>query len=303
MADLGLATKILGVLYDKYFQNHIIGILWRNMDAVVEGDKNEISKAVQLLENKFWIEKNQGFYRITDRGIDKYEEVLSASAINKRITERKIILGLLKELYDKDTSLSAEMSEILDKIQSDNREELWGQMNYLVNKGLVDWIPYSGGFSAQLTVDGAETFESYETHDYQIMTTAYRTFFLLENHIRKFIEKKLTGKYGTNWWEKGVSSGLRKKVDERKQDESKFPWTVSSSKNNLEYLSFPDLTKILINQWEVFKDFLKDQSQIELRLKELDEIRNSIGHSRTLTNESITRLEQYSDDVFKITKD
>ena len=124
MIDLSLATKILGVLYEKYFQNYIIGVLWRNMDTIVEGDKNEISKAVQLLENEYLIENNEGWYRVTHSGIDKYEDVLPASTIIKRTTERKIILQFLKDIYDQDTSLNADMPEILEKIQSDNRDEL-----------------------------------------------------------------------------------------------------------------------------------------------------------------------------------
>ena len=302
MIDLSLATEILGVLYEKYFQNHIIGISSRETDRVVKGEKNEISKAIQLLENKYFIENDKGWYRITHNGIDRYEDTLPASSLIKRITERKIILQFLKEIYDKDTSLFAELPEILEKTKNDDSKELWGQMKYMVDKGLVHWQTHTNGFWVQLTVEGAQTFESYERYDHQIMTASYRTLFILENHIRNFIEKKLMIKHGLEWWGKGISQSLQNKIDDRKKEELQFPWIVSSNKNNLEYLSFPDLTKILINQWDVFKEYLKNQNQIELRLNELEEIRNSIGHSRTLTEDSITRLEQYSNDILKMTK-
>ena len=178
----------------------------RDITKHVEGDENEISKAVKLLENEYLIVRDSLWYKITSSGIERYEQTLSPSAVNKRVTQRKLILEVLKELYDKNTEQDMEEKELSSKTRSDDRMELMGQVKFLDDNGLVHWQPFSS-FLVRLTAEGALHFEKYEKHDYQSMSNAYRILFILENHLRDFLEKKLTDKFGTEWWEKGVSKG------------------------------------------------------------------------------------------------
>ena len=218
MVNLTLATKILGVFYKKWFESFVIGILPLDIDKCVEGDKNEILKAIEFLKERYLIEFAEWSYRITPTGIQRYEEVLPPSVVNERVTQRKKILEMLKEFYDKDVNQDAEDKEIYTKIGNIDKNELLGQVKYMESIGLVKLTMFMGGnFWIRLTGTGASTFEQQETHNYQVMSNAYRILFLLENNLRVFL--KLYLKNGTQWWEKGISQGLRDKADEEKEDE------------------------------------------------------------------------------------
>jgi hypothetical protein len=304
MVDLILATKILGVFYKKWFENYVIGIFPRDIETCVEGDKNEILKAVQFLQDQYLIELGEWSYRITATGIQRYEDLLSPSVVNERVTQRKKILEMLKKVYDNDVNQYVEDKEVYTNLGRIDKNELLGQVEYMQSMGLIELtLAMGGSFAAKLTGSGASTFERQETHNYQIMSNAYRMLFLLENNLRIFLQEKLYEKYGTQWWEKGISQGLRDKADERKNEENSLGFKISETKNDIEYLSFPDLSKIIVNQWkEVFESIFKDQSTVELKLKELEAIRNAIAHNRTLSNTSMTRLEQYESDILNLIK-
>jgi len=154
----------------------------------------------------------------------------------------------------------------------------------------------------RLTAAGDLTFDTSFDHDESVpMTSAYKILFKLENHLRRFIEKKLKESLGINYWVDGISQGLRDKVDKFKTEESNYPWKISDTKSNMEYLQFQDLARIIKNKQEIFQPIFSDIAQIELRLNELENIRNAIAHTRTLSSESITRLEQYNQDLLKLT--
>ncbi len=231
----------------------------------------------------------------------------SSTSYDETVIREKIsyLAGVTKDFFKGKMDLELLMSIIL-RLKDENERKLF-HANYpelkQINDGLLDIIK-------NLTESYIrKKCENIQTIDYlwplQGLTNMDPMEIFTLNYdatVEIFCEKKLTVKYGSEWWEKGISQSLRDKTDGRKNEEAQFPWKVSTTKNNLEYLSFPDLSRILLNQWDTFNEIFKDQSQIELRLKELEEIRNAIGHSRTLTPDSITRLEQYSDDIFKITK-
>jgi hypothetical protein len=88
-----------------------------------------------------------------------------------------------------------------------------------------------------------------------------------------------------------------------KEAELKLSWQVSQDKTNTMYLLFEDLEKIILilrNWEEVFKPVFHDQHAISLRFGEPVEIRNSIAHTRMLTQEGMIRLNQYSQDLINM---
>jgi hypothetical protein len=88
-----------------------------------------------------------------------------------------------------------------------------------------------------------------------------------------------------------------------KADETSMAWTVAIAKSNTEYLLFEHLNGIITNNWkDVFEPIFKDQHKIQLPLRELESLRNAIAHTRTLSADGTTRLEQYSTDIFNMTK-
>jgi len=303
LADEKFAGDVLGVFYEKWFEDYVIGIPHRSLDKIVEGDRNEILKMIELLESKGMIWNDDGWFKIMSFGIETYEEALPPSISNRRITQRKQILECLKEVYDKDVNGNMDSKQIIQRLKIENESELRSQMKYLDDVGLVKYDSYMGGhFLAQLTAEGNSRFDSHDHDESIYMTSAYKILFKVENHLRRFIEKKLIEQYNDDWWDKGVSDRQRKIADGRKKEEGEFGWKISDTESNMDYLSFPHLSKIITTQWNIFEPIFKDTSKIELKLKELEEIRNAIAHTRKLSSDAMTRLEQYSDDIFNLAK-
>ena len=305
MVDFKLETEILGILYKKWWHDTVIGYTEKKICEKVKADENRVSQALQILESQYYIDRgNYMWYKITSpSGIEAYEEVLPPSSLAKKETQRKMIMKVLEEVYDKDTSKFLQNNELSKATGIEDVDEIYAQMRYLESKGYVNPIFSMGKqFHAKLLADGKLALSSYKPQNYQSTVNAYRSLFVVENHLRKFIETKLTEHYGADWWKKGISSGLRDKADGRKSDEQQYGWQVSYTERNLEYLSFPDLNKIIDNQWSVFRLVFEKQSKIKLRLNELEVIRNAIAHTRTLTESTMNRLEQHSDDIFNLTK-
>lgn len=304
MIDTKFAAKVLGVFYEKYFENYVLGISHRGIETIVDAEKTEIIKTIKRLETEGMIWLGDWDYKITNYGIDTYEEALPPSAINNRLTQRKRILEFLNKHYEKDPDKNIEREQLVDELKIENTNELLSQMKYLEDNGLINIQLASGGmFWIKLSAAGSATFDTYD-YDYSLpMTNAYKILFQLENRVRKFIEKKLINNFDNEWWKQGISLALRNKADDRKNDESSYGWTISVPKTDLDYLSFPDLGKIITNNWkDVFQQHFNDKSKIELKLKELEEIRNCVAHMRTLSTDGYTRLEQYNDDIINLIK-
>jgi hypothetical protein len=152
-----------------------------------------------------------------------------------------------------------------------------------------------------LSALGFQAFQDTVTDNADIMTSAYRTLFRLENFLRQFIESQMRAKYGSDWWDKHVSAAVKAKVDEMRQHEHSMSWQVSEVNSNTEYLLFDHLQKIIMINWiDVFRPLFGEQAKIDLRLKELESIRNSIAHARRLSLDGMNRLEQYSQDLLNM---
>jgi hypothetical protein len=134
------------------------------------------------------------------------------------------------------------------------------------------------------------------------MKNAYAMLFNIENHLRDFLELKLSTKLGSDWWNLGIPKGIRDKVDQMKRDENNIGWKVTNTRGNIEFLSFEHIQKIIANNWnDVFEPIFQDQNKIILKLTELEIIRNAIAHTRTLSDEGMKRLEQYAQDILNLT--
>ena len=304
MGRFELEAEILGILYEKWWYNTVIGCAKRVICEKVNAEENKVEQALQILEDQLYVERRYQEYKITTPlGIEIYEETLLPSALAKKEAQRKKILSALEKRYDVDVAEETEANDLATMVGVED-EELHSQMEYLESKGYVWLLEFAGGnFRTKLLAGGKLRLTSHEPQNYQSMTNAYRSLFIVENHLRKFIEIKLMDYYGVDWWGKGVSGALHDRADKRKHDEQRQGWQISITENNLEYLEFPDLSKIINNNWNyIFKPIFSDQSKIVLPLTELEEIRNAIAHTRTLTDDAMNRLEQYRDDIFNLAK-
>lgn len=127
----------------------------------------------------------------------------------------------------------------------------------------------------------------------------------LERELRRFIEREL-GKVSKNWWNERVPVNIRANAEnKRTRRENIWPWYPPTSTNVVDYLDFSDYRRIIIetNNWEdVFSQFFKTLSFIEVRLGELEPIRNDLAHSRNITPRTTDKLMIYSEELLECMK-
>jgi hypothetical protein len=209
-----ITSKIFVILYEKWFQNHITCEFSDSLVKKVGGVPNKLNQALELLESKRIIERDSYGYRLTITGVEVYEDILPPSISSKKLEDRKIILETLKDLYKQDTRKSMIYQELSTKLGITDFGYISSTVEYLKRKGLVELNRASGQqFWIRLTAAGFRSFQD-QTIDMSIaMTSAHKILFRLENHLRSFVESKLRDKYGSYWWDKAISQGMRKKVD------------------------------------------------------------------------------------------
>lgn len=294
--------EILRRLYFKFFKNYVNGIDCRNIATDIEFDKNEIAKIIAKLESNYLIELDRSSYKIIMSGIEKFESIANPTEVNINITERQIILSELKNEYDVDINTKLNHEDLGQRINSQDRMHLLGQINYLKQKGFVDLdLALGGNFEIKLNAQGTGAVENINYGIAEYNENEYKMLYLLENHLRKFIERKLRERYRATWWTDGILQSLQNKANDRKTDEQSNSWEVSVTSSDLEYLEFPDLGRIIVNQWVIFESIFSTQNTITTKLNELEKIRNAIAHTRTLSEDSFSRMNIYSKEIFKIT--
>jgi hypothetical protein len=266
--------------------------------------ENDASQALEILQINFLVQDTEipDFYRITILGIDIFERGLPLVLFNNKLQERKMILEFLLDPYQKDTKQYVHSDELMKRIKNSDRYYLSGNVEYLEQKGSVKLSRFHGGkYFVRLTAKGFLSIQDVTVDNARVMSSAYEILFRLENRLRRFLESKLGSRYGQDWWEKYVTFNVKQKVNDKKEAELKLSWQVSQDRTNTVYLLFEDLEKIIIRNWdEVFKSVFHDQHSISLRFGELVEIRNSIAHTRMLSQEGMIRLNQYSQDLINM---
>lgn len=108
---------------------------------------------------------------------------------------------------------------------------------------------------------------------------------MIENKLRKFIEKQLSNAC-QDWWQKLIPDTLREEVDRRMIDTSRVLWFSEQPTSPLEYLSFPkDYINVIKYDkcWPHFKDAFKHKAILEGRLEGLGHIRHKIAHYRKIS--------------------
>ena len=119
------------------------------------------------------------------------------------------------------------------------------------------------------------------------MSKLYIILHCWENSVRKFIEKTLSSSMGQDWWEETKNNDLERKFNDRKLKEEKQKWISPRGANSpLYYLDWGDLVKIIRKHENLFEDIIPDIKFIELRLEELERLRNIIAHNGLVPDEN-----------------
>jgi hypothetical protein len=128
------------------------------------------------------------------------------------------------------------------------------------------------------------------------MSAVYQAFFCFENSVRELVEARLKEQMGADWWTKGTTSQIRKRVDDRKKKEQANRWHGVRGESEIDYADFGDLSLMVTNNWELFEDLFPDQDWVRTRLSDLEMSRNVIAHNGVLDGREIIRITLYLKD-------
>lgn len=124
------------------------------------------------------------------------------------------------------------------------------------------------------------------------MANAYISLYVLENYIRQYIDMKLTKSVGPGYMSTVIiSQKIKKGLDSRKSQEQEKKWLPLRGENDLYYLDFIDLADFIVNNWDYFKDDIKDQNWIKVKMEELYGVRCLIAHNSYISDDNIQLLE------------
>lgn len=143
--------------------------------------------------------------------------------------------------------------------------------------------------------------------NYEIRTAAdrmaefYKTFYLLENHIREFVAGVLEEAVGLDWWSKAVPPTVRQNADRSRTRESKEGLPARSS-TLIDYTTFGELSEIVKANWAVFGGLFpnSDVERFERVMQRLNLARGPIAHCGMLPEEEVVRLKLAIRDWFRL---
>lgn len=121
------------------------------------------------------------------------------------------------------------------------------------------------------------------------MATIYTAVHAFENSVRLFVSAGMVEEFNEEWWN-NVLERIRKKVDNRMREETRFRWHGTRGRTEIEYCDFGDLSSIIVTNWEVFEDVLVDVAWVKAVLSVLERSRNCIMHGGVLARQDIERI-------------
>jgi hypothetical protein len=122
------------------------------------------------------------------------------------------------------------------------------------------------------------------------MAVVYVAIAAFENTVREFVSKRLLEGIGADWWLTGVSDGIRKKAESRREKECKIKWHTQRGDLPINYTEFGDLSSIVGQNWPHFEDYLQSQEWMRQIITTLERSRNVIMHSGELGAQDIERI-------------
>ncbi len=124
------------------------------------------------------------------------------------------------------------------------------------------------------------------------MSIVFTAITSLENSIRDFISKKLLEEKGENWWETQISEKIKRKAEQKKDDEARHRYHTQRGANLIDYTEFGDLVSIIQNEknWLYFEPHIPSVEWAKGIISELERSRNVIMHSGYLDDKDIERV-------------
>jgi hypothetical protein len=132
-----------------------------------------------------------------------------------------------------------------------------------------------GAAEEQLLLEALAPFGVQRRNNALEMARLYAVLHAFENEIRSLIRDTLDEKIGANWWDTAsVPASVKKMADSRQKTAEKDSWLEGAKADRLEFVDFGDLSNLMIQNWELFKDLIPSQDWIRQRMTELEKARN-----------------------------
>lgn len=122
------------------------------------------------------------------------------------------------------------------------------------------------------------------------MSAIYIAIAAFENSVRSLVKKVLIEEFKADWWEKGVSEGIRKKAESRQQEEQTIKWHANRGDDPMCFIDFGQLNSIMVSNWKLFENLIRRQTWMQHIFDTMERSRNVIMHSGELPDEDIERI-------------
>ncbi len=153
----------------------------------------------------------------------------------------------------------------------------------------------------QLLFEALEPFGVQRRNQALEMARLYAVLHAFENEVRSLIRDTLEEKINMNWWEtNSIPKKVKNNAESRQKVAEKDSWLEGAKADKLEFVDFGDLSAIIIENWEYFKDIMPSQDWIRQRMTELEKARNFVAHNRMLLPSEFQRIYMYISDWNKV---
>jgi hypothetical protein len=133
------------------------------------------------------------------------------------------------------------------------------------------------------------------------MSEVYSLIYVLENSFRHLIRGILEKKHGSDWWNRAnIPSDIKKLVESRQKHEEANRWHAKRGAHEIYYTDFNDLGRIIVNNWDDFRQIFLKQHRLRTKLEEIELSRNIVAHSNPLPDREVRRLKLNFEDWKRI---
>lgn len=118
----------------------------------------------------------------------------------------------------------------------------------------------------------------------------YARLWQLEKWLREMVYVELKTKKGRNWF------NFTKTKNTYEADKA-FTYIPTADDSPLSFTTFPELIKLVQNNWDLFSEYFPPKHIWETKLEEIMHIRNRVAHFRNGHTDDISRLMQLMRDI------
>lgn len=159
-------------------------------------------------------------------------------------------------------------------------------------------VVLAAGFKFRFTPMPAPQAVESPNIDVAFNPTHYQVFTELEQRLRHIVQDTLVKLAGSNWIRRRVSQSVRKRWEERQNEDRLASRTVYDA---IQYADFMDLAEVVsqADNWkEAFQSIFHNRDDFIVSLRRLHPIRKAIAHSRPLGRADVLTLVSEATRIF-----